>query len=42
MSVENCLLNMYYRINMYVLLFENVNVLSNLEKLIERVEIYKN
>lgn len=42
MNVENCLLNMYYRINMYVLLFENVNVLSNLEKLIERVEIYKN
>lgn len=33
---------MYYRTNMYALLSENVNVLSNLEKLIERAETHGN
>lgn len=42
MNAENSLSNMYYRTNMYVLLSENVNVLSNLEKLIERAETHKN
>lgn len=42
MNAENSLSNMYYRTNMYVLLSENVNVLSNLGKLIERAETHRN
>lgn len=43
MNAENCVSNMYYRTNMYVLLSENVNVFkSNLEKIIERAETHRN
>lgn len=41
-NAENCLSNMYYRTNMDALLSEKVNVLSNLEKLIERAETHRN